>query len=279
MHKFLGRYSFANNVTILGNCKISSKFICKGKLIDLVELHTKTWKKSKFVEIAHKIDFTSTQIQVKDLIVEGINDVDIHEWIDDAVFADGNYNITGKKIFKKLSKFTKLSVVSLNSIVFSKFLANAVSFGNMQTILSNVSFLGNVKFLHHFTVMGNMSVRGTMGGYKFPDILKDAVYIDRDMSLTGTVTFLKSVQVNSKVKYIGLVNNIDLYNDVVLYNGNQTISGNKVFGSVACGDVMVETSVNGYNLKRMRESTLMKYGNQTIHSHRQIKVGQFLQIT
>lgn len=257
---------------------INGNLIIKGNTIDIQELYSSTWKTNEPAELTGLISFHGP-IHVDLFNPEGlINRVDVVSISQDAIYIDTHYRIMGRKILKKGAKITSVNAQIVNEVEFSSFLTNVV-FIDEPAVLNGIFFQNHVKFLAPFNSMGHLTVGGLVGGHDLEAMFGNALYIDKDAVVSGHVTFLKDIQVFGNLQMEGKINGLDVSDDVVRLSGMQTIGGTKVFQDVfSASSAAVETSVNGYHLKTLREDTLMNYGNQVIAARCEIGVSIYDQI-
>ncbi|XP_071848046.1 uncharacterized protein [Apostichopus japonicus] len=188
-----------------------------------------------------------------------VNDVDISDLADDAVYDTGNHTILEEKVFTSTFWVDKMKIGGfVNGANFSEFVDDIVLQNEPQTITGNLSFLKTLN------LNSSLDVEGTINGLSLTEF-NSSVHKVTDEEFTGELQF-GMVYANDTISVDSLVNGVDIGDDTLVKDQEgQSVSGIKTFTSEVRvnGNITCDT-VNDVDINYLDASILKTEGNQNI---------------
>ncbi|PIK56456.1 hypothetical protein BSL78_06619 [Apostichopus japonicus] len=229
--------------------------------------------------IAVTVSFSDDVIMLQDLFVEGfINDVDVVELKNTAIWKNIPQNISGVKIFA--DRFSVIGNVTtpalVNNIDISELALQAIGQADNATIDVPIFFYGSVK------VLGDWNMTGLFHLVDINFIFKDAMLTVGNQTISGDKYFedpsevtISTLEVLSDLRTDAQTDGISLrslLNDTVTASTEQTIEGEVTFATDVSMDshMIVSGSVDGVDIS---ENVVLISGEQTIAAMTTFKKG------
>lgn len=240
------------------------------------------------------------------ILVDGLIDgVNITKLADDAIYVDGmNQSITGNVSFENLHVASNIFTTTLNNKNITKIVEDALMLigdqeikGNQQ--IGNLTVLGDVelqKYLNGFNFtdevvllnkeailkseksftntlkVDNLNIAEFVNNLNLTDIAANSLYVNKDSTVSGNITFLKDLLINGNLFVEGLIDGInltELIENAFLKDSNENISSSIYFDDVVFTDVVRSSDLfDGVNLEAFERNVIYKcYGpNRFINS-------------
>ena len=219
-------------------------------------------------EITGSKIFTENTEFKNNLHTEGnLNNKIFQEVYENTIKNNSDETVYGNTIFNKDVYFSK------NINVDGK-LNNLSIPSDVITLTTNQNITGTIEFIQDIDFNDTLStkvvhVNTTVNNIDISVMEADAVYKDRNQTLTGNIVFVGGVQCKQNLSVAGLINGVnlsELINTTVRVSKDQYISGAKIFTD----DVILEApltspgTINGINISSLNNLVLKNNHNQTI---------------
>nr|XP_014087133.2 uncharacterized protein LOC106615441 isoform X2 [Bactrocera oleae] len=214
------------------------------------------------------VNFNTPEVQLQDLTVLGAlnNMPDLAHFFDELMYKDKACILKGHNTFSGRVCIDKGAYIrNLNGYNLLALFANIVYVNEPQPVLirAPLTFKGPVRA--HTLLVREEFVASTLNGHALQEWFTDTLRLDRPQEITKYLTFAPG-SLNGNSFYASYLNDIDLSQVVTLHTA-QNLTGNITFSELNLnGQIHVKGTINGVDLQKEYENTLMKHGNQVVHT-------------
>ncbi|XP_011186501.2 uncharacterized protein LOC105214650 isoform X2 [Zeugodacus cucurbitae] len=214
------------------------------------------------------VNFNTPQVQLQDLTVFGaLNDMPkLSHFFDELVYKDKACILKGHNTFSGRVCVDKGAYIrNLNGYNLLALFDNIVYVNEPQPVYirAPLTFRGPVRT--QTLMVHDALVASTLNGYALQEWFTDTLRVDRPQEITKYLTFAPG-SLNGNNFYASYLNDIDLSQVVTLHTA-QNLTGNITFSELNLnGQIHVRGAINDVDLQKEYENTLMKHGNQEVHT-------------
>ena len=213
-----------------------------------------------------------------------INTVNLTKIISNSLFKYGDQRLNYARIANVPTTFKKLFSFNVNGVNIRDFMNDIVfANSNRQQTISSPKLFKSIVMKGNYYLPNVNSTCLINGGYDLSEMNANRIPINSSQPIViyNDLAVHSNLYFNSDLKVAGKVNNVDLLRDAIILNNQpidnnagliQNIAGRKQFKNVIVEKQLgVKGHLNGVNLNELIESTMYRFGKQTIEGTKHFK--------
>ncbi|XP_063858526.1 uncharacterized protein LOC135099850 isoform X1 [Scylla paramamosain] len=191
------------------------------------------------------------------------NGVNVTKRMSDSIsLYESSVNITGMKNFTANVTFQTVDTRDVNLVPMVRYFQHVVLSNSSTNFGYPVHVNGTV--WAPFVSADSVVVEGSVSGVDYDKLLREAIYLDRNQSISSDLVFTKDIKVQGAI-HTTLLNHLSMTTQYLTTSTPQTLPASLVLGTATTARVDVGGLVNSWRLSEEVKATMKAVGGQVVY--------------